>query len=206
MNTLKEISDDINHNRLSKGVVAEMVSMMTTHEDSGDIQVVALRPFLEKVIEEIGEEQNTPLYKVVHAIVSAYHAYKIAALESFSQLIRLLIERLNQANMDSELKDSDIDLNILQDAAEKLSSSALSKVRISDLATSIAKVFQGHEYTTTSSQLVDSVIEKAKSLVTNSDFPTLKGYAKAMSEALETILVVIQEEEKNLSSRSKLSQ
>lgn len=196
MNTLKEISDDINHDRLSKGVVAEMVSMMTTHEDSGDIQVVALRPFLEKVIEEIGEEQNTPLYKVVHAIVSAYHAYKIAALESFSQLIRLLIERLNQANMDSELKDSDIDLNILQDAAEKLSSSALSKVRISDLATSIAKVFQGHEYTTTSSQLVDNVIEKAKSLVTNSDFPTLKGYAKAMSEALETILVVIQEEEK----------
>lgn len=197
MNTLKEISDDINHDRLSKGVVAEMVSMMTTHEDSGDIQVVALRPFLEKVIEEIGEEQNTPLYKVVHAIVSAYHAYKIAALESFSQLIRLLIERLNQANMDSELKDSDIDLNILQDAAEKLSSSALSKVRISDMATSIAKVFRGHEYTTTPSQLVDDVIEKAKSLVTNSDFPTLKGYAKAMSEALETLLFVIQEEEKS---------
>lgn len=194
MNTLKEISDDINHDRLSKGVVAEMVSMMTTHkEHSGEIQIVALRPFLEKVIEEIGEEQNTPLYKVVHAIVSSYHAYKIAALESFSQLIRLLIERLNQANKESELKDSDIDLNILQDAAEKLSSSALSKVRISDLATSIAKVFQDNEYTTSANQLVDDVIEKAKSLVAKSDFPTLKGYANAMSEALETLLVVIQE-------------
>lgn len=37
MNTFKEILDDINYDRLFKGVVVEMVFMMIIYEDSGDI-------------------------------------------------------------------------------------------------------------------------------------------------------------------------
>lgn len=37
MNMFKEILDDINYNRLFKGVVVEMVFMMIIYEDSGDI-------------------------------------------------------------------------------------------------------------------------------------------------------------------------
>lgn len=37
MNMFKEILDDINYDRLFKGVVVEMVFMMIIYEDSGDI-------------------------------------------------------------------------------------------------------------------------------------------------------------------------
>lgn len=37
MNMFKEILDDINYDRLFKGVVVEMVFMMIMYEDSGDI-------------------------------------------------------------------------------------------------------------------------------------------------------------------------
>lgn len=37
MNMFKEILDDINYDRLFKGVVVEMVLMMIIYEDSGDI-------------------------------------------------------------------------------------------------------------------------------------------------------------------------
>ena len=197
MKTLKEITDDVNYDRLSKGMVAEMVSLMAKHEgDFRDIQTVALRPFLEKVIEELKGEQSATVYKAVHAIVTSYHAYKVAALDSFSQLLQLLVERLKQTMEESTTQDSENDLNTLEDAAEKLTSNALSRMKISDLAMHILRVFQDENTKLDSCHIVDNVIENAKSLVLSSDVTSLRRYARSMSAALETLLCLKKSDDK----------
>ncbi|XP_061178087.1 uncharacterized protein LOC133186789 [Saccostrea echinata] len=205
INTLKEITDDINQGRLSKSMVAEMVSMMTREDvERNDIQTLALRPFFEKVIDDLEGGESTSLYKVVHAVVSSYHAYKVGILESYTELISLITERFRQA-IEKGVKESETDFNKLQEAALRLTSAALSNVKMSEIVTNITDVFKELGSETTESDLtIETMIENAKHFVMQSDFSTLKRIANAMTAALQNLPAVKRRDEKTFEADQAL--
>ncbi|XP_062603625.1 uncharacterized protein LOC134265435 [Saccostrea cucullata] len=198
INTLKEITDDIDQGRLSKGMVAEMVSMMTREDvERNDIQTLALRPFFEKIIDDLESGESTSLYKVVHAVVSSYHAYKVGVLESYAELISLITERFRQAIEKEGLKESETNFDNLQEAALKLTSTALSHVKMSEIVTSLTDVFKevGSE-TMVFDLTIETMIENAKHSVMQSDLMTLERIANSMTAALQNLPAMKHREEK----------
>lgn len=192
MDTLKEIIDDINHNWLSKAAVLKMVSTITMNDfKHEEIQTMPIPRVLEKVINDLGCGGSDMLYKVVHAVVSSYHAYKVETLEAVTGLMHLITEKLRQAISDGELQEFEIYFNKIQDATKRLTSTALRHVQISELATVIHDVFKDPKCATSVSNLtVESVIENAKNTVLLANCASLKRYVKEMTMASQKLTAV----------------